>query len=201
MELCFGDNCAFLTVVVYIYRRSTCLKLSTELPQTMPVITGGDPKQVYKPGDILNLTCTSAPSNPAAKLEWTLNDEPVCDAFSLKIISKLNKPSIQVNPEYISPQQVIQRRKGLLSTTTGLLMILEDRHFQGGEIRVKCKGTIAAEFWRKDVVNVYSDNESFLKVLEVHESSWPGKGSIWCEKNISSNFFRFHSLNSTLMHL
>ena len=51
----------------------------SELPHSQPQITGGgDLKNVnYKPGDLLNLTCTSAPSNPPAKLEWILNDEPV----------------------------------------------------------------------------------------------------------------------------
>ena len=53
--------------------------LISELPHSQPQITGGgDLKNVnYKSGDLLNLTCTSAPSNPPAKLEWILNDEPV----------------------------------------------------------------------------------------------------------------------------
>ena len=41
------------------------------------MITGGDLKLKYKAGDVLNLTCTSAPSNPPATLEWILNDKPV----------------------------------------------------------------------------------------------------------------------------
>ena len=55
-----------------------------EMPQSKPVITGGHqelpgaPKIKYKPGDVLNLTCTSAPSNPPAQLEWRLNDKKVC---------------------------------------------------------------------------------------------------------------------------
>ena len=55
-----------------------------EMPQSKPVITGGHqelpgaPKMKYKPGDVLNLTCTSAPSNPPAQLEWRLNDKKVC---------------------------------------------------------------------------------------------------------------------------
>ena len=54
-----------------------------EMPQSKPVITGGHqelpgaPKMKYKPGDVLNLTCTSAPSNPPAQLEWRLNDKKV----------------------------------------------------------------------------------------------------------------------------
>ena len=57
-------------------------------------------------------------------------------------------------------------------------MLLEERHFKDGEIRVKCKGTIAAEFWKKDVENIlYIENnkDRFLKVLEITESQWPSK--------------------------
>ena len=52
-----------------------------ELPQSQPQITGGDIQKNYKVGDLLNLTCTSAPSNPPAKLEWILNDQPVSIEF------------------------------------------------------------------------------------------------------------------------
>ena len=58
------------------------LKLS-ELPQSQPQITGGDILKNYKVGDLLNLTCTSAPSNPPAKLEWILNDQPVSTVFKI----------------------------------------------------------------------------------------------------------------------
>ena len=54
-------------------------------------------------------------------------------------------------------------------------MLLEDEHFKSGEIRVKCKGTIAAEFWKKDVENIFTDKDRFVKVLEITESQWPSK--------------------------
>ena len=55
-------------------------------------------------------------------------------------------------------------------------MTLRDEHFKNGELRVKCRGTIAAEFWKKDVENVYNtQKDKFVKVLEVKESQWPGK--------------------------
>ena len=62
-----------------------------EMPQSKPVITGGHqelpgaPKMKYKPGDVLNLTCTSAPSNPPAQLEWRLNDKKVCTSNAIKV--------------------------------------------------------------------------------------------------------------------
>lgn len=54
-----------------------------ELPSALPRITGGevDPIEksiiVYRPGDMLNLTCISAPSNPPAELEWRINGRSV----------------------------------------------------------------------------------------------------------------------------
>jgi hypothetical protein len=58
-------------------------------------------------------------------------------------------------------------------------MTLREEHFRDGELRVKCRGTIAAEFWKRDVENVYStEKDRFVKVLEVKESQWPGKTSI-----------------------
>jgi hypothetical protein len=61
--------------------------VSSELPgpSSNPIITGGEVggttdkygKQFYKPGDLLNLTCTSAPSNPPATLEWRINGQKV----------------------------------------------------------------------------------------------------------------------------
>ena len=55
-------------------------------------------------------------------------------------------------------------------------MLLEEEHFKNGEIRVNCKGTIAAEFWKKDVENIiFSDKDRFVKVLEITESEWPSK--------------------------
>lgn len=54
-------------------------------------------------------------------------------------------------------------------------MLLKEENFKGGEIRVKCKGTIAAEFWKKDVENIFTDKDRFVKVLEITESQWPSK--------------------------
>ena len=55
-----------------------------------PIITGGEVpgsldkigKLFYKPGDLLNLTCTSAPSNPPATLEWRINGLKVRATFA-----------------------------------------------------------------------------------------------------------------------
>ena len=71
---------------------------------------------------------------------------------------------------------MINKKRGLFSSTIGLLMTLRDEHFGDGQLRIKCRGTIAAEFWKRDVENVYStDRDKFVKVLEIKESQWPGK--------------------------
>lgn len=73
---------------------------------------------------------------------------------------------------------MINKKRGLFSASTGLLMTLRDEHFKDGELRVKCRGTIAAEFWKRDVENVYNtDKDKFVKVLEVKESHWPGNNT------------------------
>jgi len=125
-----------------------------ELPKSRPKINGGLLDNNYKPGDTLNLTCISAPSNPPATLEWRLNGD-------------------LVEPDSIIPQHLLDKKKGLFSSIIGLIMLLKEEHFEHGEIRVNCKGTIAAEFWKKDVENIFTDKDRFVKVLEVTESQWP----------------------------
>ena len=52
------------------------------------------------------------------------------------------------------------------------------KHFLKERKEYNCKGTIAAEFWKKDVENIlYIENnkDRFLKVLEITESQWPSK--------------------------
>ena len=77
------------------------LSFFSELPDSTPVISGSDPRKSLKAGDILNLTCTSKPSNPAAQLEWSLNGKSV---------------------ESNSPQKQIDVGRGLVSTKTDLYM-------------------------------------------------------------------------------
>ena len=73
-------------------------------------------------------------------------------------------------------EHLIRKERGLFSSTIELLMTLQQQHFRDGELRVKCRGTIAAEFWKKDAENVYSTKKnSIMKVLEIKESQWPGK--------------------------
>jgi hypothetical protein len=81
---------------------------------------------------------------------------------------------LKVGPESVVMQHLIQQRRGLFSSRIGLLLQLKEKHFDHGQLRVLCRGTIEAEFWKKDVENVFNDKDSFVKVLEIKESQWPG---------------------------
>ena len=45
------------------------------LPGDRPVISGG--RTNYRPGDIVDVNCTSAASKPAARIQWFINDKKV----------------------------------------------------------------------------------------------------------------------------
>ena len=76
---------------------------------------------------------------------------------------------------------MINMKKGLFSSTIGLLMTLREEHFRDGELRVKCIGKIEAEFWKKDAENIFNkDKDTEIRVLEVKESNWPGKKLCCC---------------------
>ena len=45
------------------------------LPRHRPVINGGQSN--YRPGDLVDVNCTSAASKPAAQIKWFINDKPV----------------------------------------------------------------------------------------------------------------------------
>lgn len=47
------------------------------------MITGGKPK--YQKGDIVDVNCTAAKSNPAAELKWYINDKLVSISNKRKI--------------------------------------------------------------------------------------------------------------------
>ena len=65
-----------------------------ELPKSRPKINGGLLDNNYKPGDTLNLTCISAPSNPPATLEWRLNGDSV--SYYSYCIVHLNKKTFEM---------------------------------------------------------------------------------------------------------
>lgn len=63
------------------FKRDLLIKLSTEIPEQRPIITGIHSR--YKFGDIINGNCSSDNSYPAANLSWFINDIPVSIFFFL----------------------------------------------------------------------------------------------------------------------
>ena len=75
----------------------------------------------YRAGDLLNLTCVSAPSNPPSRLKWNLNGR-------------------SLDPAYVSESYLLEAGEGLFSSFISLLMPLEPRHFDespDGKVRAQ----------------------------------------------------------------
>ena len=53
----------------------------------------------------------------------------------------------QVGPESVVNQHLIQRKRGLFSSTIGLLLVLKEKHFDQGQLRVLCRYFVK-EFWQ-----------------------------------------------------
>ncbi|KAI9579269.1 uncharacterized protein LOC119640017 [Glossina fuscipes] len=98
------------------------------LPRDGPFIRGQQLQ--YKIGETLDLNCTSGKSHPASHLQWHINDETVLDELNL----------IHYNHTV--------HRHGLITTTLGLQMILERRHFHKGAMRIKCVASLSPLLWK-----------------------------------------------------
>ncbi|XP_040575798.1 uncharacterized protein [Lepeophtheirus salmonis] len=156
----------------FVMKESINRMTVVELPKQLPTILGGEIKRTYKPGDFLNLTCTSAPSNPPAKLQWILNGREIDEFF-------------------VEEQYLLNKHRGLFSSVIGLMLPLDESHFENGELRIRCRGTIAAEFWKKDVENVFTEREKIVKVLEIRESQWPNSSGSYLRSSPASFFWTF----------
>lgn len=60
--------------VAFFWFRFTFSLLFAALPKSGPEITGGHLR--YNPNDLVNVTCTTKESKPAAQLHWMINGEP-----------------------------------------------------------------------------------------------------------------------------
>lgn len=73
------------------------------LPKAGPEITGGHLR--YNPNDLVNVTCTTKESKPAAQLHWMINGEPA-------------------DPKYVKgPYKQFVGREGLETTSLSRLKI------------------------------------------------------------------------------
>ncbi|KAF8790687.1 hypothetical protein HNY73_005673 [Argiope bruennichi] len=92
------------------------------LPSEGPTLTGGN--QEYRIGDTVVVNCTSAKSKPAATLRWYINDE-------------------LVGPEYETEYSTTRHADGLETSSLGLKFVVTSKHFQNGNMKLKCTATIS----------------------------------------------------------
>ncbi|CAL1271777.1 unnamed protein product [Larinioides sclopetarius] len=92
------------------------------LPSEGPTLTGGN--QEYRIGDTVVVNCTSAKSKPAATLRWYINDE-------------------LVGPEYETEYSTTRHTDGLETSSLGLKFVVTSKHFQNGNMKLKCTATIS----------------------------------------------------------
>lgn len=98
------------------------------LPRDGPHIKGQ--QYQYQIGEYLSLNCTSGKSHPASHLQWFVNEQPILDEHFLH---KYND---------------IVHKHGLITSTLGLQLELEPRHFHDGDMRVKCLASISPVLWK-----------------------------------------------------
>lgn len=96
------------------------------LPKAGPEITGGHLR--YNPNDLVNVTCTTKESKPAAQLHWMINGEPA-------------------DPKYVKgPYKQFVGREGLETTSLNLQFVVQQKHFKRGNMKLKCLATIATVY-------------------------------------------------------
>ncbi|KAH8382321.1 hypothetical protein KR009_002918, partial [Drosophila setifemur] len=98
------------------------------LPRDGPHIRGQ--QYQYQIGEYLYLNCTSGKSHPASHLQWFVNEQPILDEH------------------YLHKYNDIVHKHGLITSTLGLQLPLEPRHFHEGDMRVKCLASISPVLWK-----------------------------------------------------
>ncbi|EDW83939.1 uncharacterized protein beat-IV [Drosophila tropicalis] len=98
------------------------------LPRDGPHIRGQ--QYQYQIGENLYLNCTSGKSHPASHLQWFVNEQPILDE------------------RYLYKYNDIVHKHGLITSTLGLQLPLESRHFHDGDMRVKCLASISPVLWK-----------------------------------------------------
>lgn len=103
-----------------------------DLPDQGPDIIGGQPR--YNLGDRVNVTCISHNSMPAAQLQWYINGE-------------------KADPVHIQPYKILAI-DGLLTSMLGLAFKVRHKHFQRGDLKLKCTATISTVYWKSNEESV-----------------------------------------------
>ncbi|KAL5284689.1 hypothetical protein ACFFRR_006788 [Megaselia abdita] len=98
------------------------------LPRDGPHIRGQQFQ--YQIGEMLSLNCTSGKSHPASNLQWFINEEPLTNSDTL----------LRYNDTV--------HKHGLITSTLGLQLTVDARHFRDGAMKVKCLASISPVLWK-----------------------------------------------------
>jgi len=125
-------------------------------PVSAPTITGG--REYYNEGDVIDLTCTSNMSQPAAILTWTVNDKPVQESM-------------------VEKNRIIEHTQtGLETSMVNLKLTAHRNMFPGGVCKIKCKADIAGGVWatsQSQVLSVGGLSSNPVEYLDMYSTtSW-----------------------------
>uniref|UniRef100_A0A146LR61 Ig-like domain-containing protein n=2 Tax=Lygus hesperus TaxID=30085 RepID=A0A146LR61_LYGHE len=122
------------------------------LPKTGPVIYGARPS--YKPGDKVSLICSAGPSSPPPHLTWFIN-------------------GLHTNSSYIHGPYEFDAEHGLKRIELGLEFTAESRHFEDGELKMKCTSSIDTLYWNSKEAVEELPNELDPLEPRKHQSRLP----------------------------
>ncbi|CAH1404997.1 unnamed protein product [Nezara viridula] len=124
--------------------------LTVALPERGPQIEGGKPR--YQIGDLVRVNCSSGPSKPAAQLQWYIN-------------------GIMANHSNVrGPRIRVVDREGLEETILGLEFRVDRRHFQKGDLKLKCLASIGTVYWNSNEESVEGERPQRPPALEVKDT-------------------------------
>lgn len=121
------------------------------LPKSGPVIQGA--KDKYRPGDKISLVCSAGPSSPPPHLNWYIN-------------------GLHVNSSYLSGPFVHDEGNGLKQVDLLLEYTAEERHFDNGELKMKCTSSIDTLYWNSRETGPHIDLRDPLEPRK-HQSRLP----------------------------
>ncbi|UYV62902.1 hypothetical protein LAZ67_2002379, partial [Cordylochernes scorpioides] len=99
----------------------------------------------YRPGDNLNVNCTSSYSKPPPHLQWHVNDiaiKPILKMFKRCTIAVLCWVS-QAEEEQLIRYPPERKKNGLEAAVLGLKFLVEKPHFNADELRLRCTETMS----------------------------------------------------------
>ncbi|CAG9765448.1 unnamed protein product [Ceutorhynchus assimilis] len=146
-----GEAPYFQTVTDHAYL------MVVALPKSGPEITGGQLR--YHVGDVINVTCSTRESKPAAQLNWMINGEAA-------------------DQKYIQgPFKQFVGREGLESTSLQLQFVARPKHFKRGNMKLKCLATIATVYTTNNEKSYEGERPQRGLVLESRGTVAPSAGS------------------------